>query len=93
MKILKKAKQKNVELDKDYYTIKDINEMLDSREICYFDTHINECHNHINYVDIFDEPIFRIFTENLKEIKVILDGGYYHTVAIGKNDKIYHVVL
>lgn len=93
MKILKKAEQKNVELDKEYYTMKDINDMLCNREICYFDENNNECYNHINYFDTMEETIFRIFTENLQEIKVVLYDGYYHTVAIGKNDKIYHVLL
>ena len=37
---------------------------------------------------------FRIYAEDLKEVKVIVDEyGHYTTVAIGKNEKTYFITL
>ena len=35
----------------------------------------------------------RIGTSELKEIKVVLDSGWYETVAIGKNGHTYYVTV
>lgn len=91
MKILKKAEQKNVILNREYYTDREIFDMLVNSEIFYFDREsktvsYNEC--------VFDdEDVFRIFTDKLSEIKVVLDNGFYTNVAIGKNGKTYFVEL
>lgn len=91
MKILKKAEQKNIVLNKDYYNIYQINAMLNLQEIFYFDSNSNICYENVT---MFGDVDFRIFTENLKEIKVVLDEyGYYTTVAIGKDDTMYYVNL
>lgn len=91
MKILKKAEQKNVTINKDYYTSYEINVMLAKHEICYFDKGFNNCYDAVSYWDIKEET-FRIFTDDLSEIKVALDEyNCYTTVAIGKNGKIYYV--
>lgn len=92
MKIRKTAEQKNVVLNNSYYTIYQINEMLEKREITYFDEHINECYEPIRYYEM-DEKQFRIFTEDLKEIKVMCIDGHYTTVAVGNNDKVYYISL
>ena len=92
MKILKKAEQKNVVLAKEFYTPNTVNEMLAAHEIFYFDKAINASHEKVSNWD-FDEHEFRIFTEDLNEIKVVLEDGYYTTVAIGKNGKTYFVTL
>lgn len=93
MKILKKASQKNVILNKNYYTQGQINEMLYNKEIFYFDEHFEPCYEQMLCYQIASNDL-RIFTENLSEIKVELDDIYHYTnVAVGKNGKKYFVAL
>ena len=91
MKILKKASQKNVEINTDFYNVYQINEMLDRKLIFYLDEELNQKHDNISSFDLFEgEYTFRIFTSNLKELKVVSDGGYYTTVAITNDgEKLY----
>ena len=42
MRILKKAQQKNVEINTDFYNVYQINEMLDRKLIFYLDNELNE---------------------------------------------------
>ena len=95
MKVLKKATQKNLILCKDYYSVVEIQGMLENRE-CFY---VNEktfdiCYNVLSYWGI-KEKVFRIFTEDIEEIKVVYNKefGCYETVAIEKNGKTYHVEL
>ena len=91
MKILKKAQQKNVEINTDFYNVYQINEMLDRKLIFYLDEEFNEKYDNISSFDLFEgEYTFRIFASNLKELKVVLDGGYYTTIAItNEGEKLY----
>lgn len=97
MKILKKAEQKNVVIRKECYTIHQINEMLSNREICHFEKNYpyTVSYKPLSFFDYgYEETVLRIFTDNLNEIKVILDkDGYYTTVAVGKNGTTYFVEL
>ena len=91
MKILKKAQQKNIEVNTDFYNVYQINEMLDRKLIFYLDEKFNEKHDNISSFDLFEgEYTFRIFTSNLKELKVVSDDGYYTTIAItNEGEKLY----
>lgn len=93
MKVVKKAKQKNVVLDRDYYLFYDIKEMLDNKEICYLDNNLNEAFDIYEYVKNFDNNDLIIFLGYDDEIKVALDEyGYYKPVLI-KNGKKYFIKL
>lgn len=93
MKIRKTAEQKNVTLNTEYYTQFQINEMLQLREICYFNENLKQTYEPLKSWDI-NETELRIFTEDLEEIKVVLDEyGHYTTVAVGKNGITYYVNL
>lgn len=77
MKIIKRAKQKNIVVDKDAYTVQEINAMLRTHTICYFDDEFNECYNEQGLLE-YDKKEYRVFTENLKSINVELNQyGYY----------------
>ena len=91
MKILKKAQQKNIEVNTDFYNVYQINEMLDRKLIFYIDEEFNEKYDNISSFDLFEgEYTFRIFTSNLKELKVVSDDGYYTTIAItNEGEKLY----
>ena len=91
MRILKKASQKNVEVNTDFYNVCQINEMLDRKLIFYLDEEFNEKYDNISSFDLFEgEYTFRIFTSNLKELKVVSDDGYYTTIAItNEGEKLY----
>ena len=91
MKILKRAEQKNIILNKEYYNIYQINSLLDQHIIFYIDSNHNVCYDNVY---MFGDVDFRIFTDDLNEIKVELDEyKYYTTVAIHKNGNKYNVVL
>lgn len=96
MKIRKRAKQKNVVLNKEHYTVYQLESMNKNKEIFYFDKDFNDKYDaEISHIGgVIDEIEFRIFTEDLEEIKVILDEcGHYTTVAVDKNGKVYYVCL
>ena len=93
MKVVKKAKQKNVVLNRDYYLFYDIKEMLDNKEICYLDNCLNEKHDVYEYVKNFDNNDLIIFLDDCDELKISLDEyGYYKPVLI-KNGKKYFIKL
>ena len=93
MKIRKNVQQKNLILNKDYYTPTDIREMLLNKEITYFNGVTEECYEPIALYEL-EDTILRIFTENLVELKVVVDDyGHYTNIAVGKNGKKYYVVL
>lgn len=82
MRPLKRAKQQNVELNTDYYTEVEIVNMYNNFEIDYLDPSIDP---------ELKRPV--IYTEDIKNLKIVLDEfGYYTTVAV-KNGKEYFVKL
>ena len=38
-------------------------------------------------------PVYMFIKDQMKEIKVVCIGGYYHTVAVTNNDEIIHITL
>lgn len=93
MKILKKAEQKNVTVNKYYYTLKDANELLLNNKVFYFDDNYNECKNELDTVT-FEDTVLRIFTDNIDRLEVVLDDyGMYTTVAYMKNGTRIYVEL
>ena len=91
MKILKRAEQKNIILNKDYYNIYQVNSLLDQHIIFYIDSNHDACYDNVY---MFDDIDFRLFTDNIKEIKVELDEyKYYTTVAVHNNGNKYYVTL
>ena len=95
MKILKKAVQKNVVLEKRQYSLNEINDLLNKKKIWYFDKETYDiCYDEINYIHDYWETEFRIFTYDLIELKIALDeNGYYRNIAIGKDHFKYFVNL
>ena len=95
MKILKKAVQKNVVLAKENYTVDEINSMLNERKIFYFDEkNLVVCYDEVSFFGKYDDTEFRIFTDKLIELKIILDeNGHYKSVGIGKDGYKYFVDL
>lgn len=85
MKISKKAEQKNLVVKKDYYSTKQLNEMLKLKTIFYFNENLSEEYDEIDSWEVKDLE-FRIFTENCKEIKVILDEYNDYNTAVLTND-------
>lgn len=92
MKVLKSATQKNVLVNYDWYTVNEINELLDKHIVFTIDDNFKESYEHVNYSDIKE---VRLFLDNVKELKVIYDRGYecYTTVAVLNDDKYIHVSL
>ena len=88
MKIRATAKQKNVVINKNMYTVSEINRMLLNREIVYFLENGCESRETLNG---YDNITLRIYTEQLTELKIICEDGYYETVAISKNGTVYYV--
>ena len=91
MKILKKAEQKNIILNKEYYNIYQVNSLLDQHIIFYIDSNQKVCYDNVY---MFGDVDFRLFTDDLKEIKVELDEyNYYTAVAVHNNGNKYYVSL
>ena len=85
MKKKKKAAQQNLMLDTDYYTREEIKRLKDLGIVC----DLKEM-----YKGTFEEETLVIFTEELKEIKVILDDyGMYKTVAVNFDNEKFFIKL
>ena len=82
-------------LAKENYTLDEINSMLNERKIFYFDEeNFVECYDEVSYFGKYDDTEFRIFTDKLIELKIILnENGFYKTVGIGKDGYRYFVNL
>ena len=93
MKVLKKAEQKNVILDKDFYTAKQLFDLLSSREIFFIDENIEVSFNPMRAFE--DTECFRVSLNEVNELKVVYNKeyGFYETVATMKNGKILHVTI
>lgn len=94
MKILKKANQKNLVVKKEHYTVKRINELLKSKTIFYFaENGLLEKYDEIDTYDM-KKLTFRVFTENCKEIKVLLDEyNDYNTAVLTNDNKMLYVEI
>ena len=92
MKVLKSATQKNVSVDGGWYTVNEINELLDKHILFTFDDSFNESYEHINITNI-DEV--RLFLNKVKELKVIYNKemGCYATVAVLNDGSYIYVRL
>ena len=97
MKILKRAEQKNVILNKYYYTEDEIKNMLNSGEIFFLNSSNSKKSGYEKYERLTKEGIdieLRIFTSDLKELKVVLDEyGMYTTVGETENGRRYYITL
>lgn len=93
MKVLKNATQKNVILDRDYYTTNQLCDMLHLEEIFYIDSEYNVSHNCMRAFD--DTECFRVSLNMVNELKVVYNKEFenYETVAVMKNGEILHVIL
>lgn len=92
MKIAKRAQQKNIIINKDFYTAQQVKRMLEAEEIFFWDpTFVS--HSFENWRKLDCVPELRVFTADLKEIKVVLEDGFYQTVAVGKNGITYYVSI
>ena len=84
MKPLKKAAQKNVQVNKDCYTA-DIADLIDIQGI--FDL------SSVSGVSA-DEGDYRVSLAHVKDLKVVLDEyGYYNTVAVMNSGETVFVNL
>ena len=83
MKILKRAEQRNFEVDYCHYTEKELEQMHKAGKVFTIDEVFN---NGKNYDDTY-----RIDAEEVKELKIVCDeDGFYRNVAILKTgEKIY----
>lgn len=93
MKIRKTAEQKNIVLNHYYYRPVECEELLEKNEAFYL--HNNEiCYDADSYWER-KQPTLRVFTANLKEIKVVYDkpSESYTVVGIGVNGKTYYLQL
>lgn len=93
MKVLKKANQQNVILNKDFYTEYKIKMLLEERKICFFNEDLNECYDYLTYSKFYEEPCLRLFLEKGDEIKVECVEGHYRNVLIKNNKEKYFVIL
>ena len=89
MKTLKKASQRNVLINKYYYSETELKEMMDYDRVWYLDDDYN-CSRNYKGVDVMNLDL-RIECENA-ELKIICKDGYYTNVLI-KNGKEYFVEL
>lgn len=94
MKTLKNAKQKNVLVNCDYYTIDEINDYLDQHVFFRFNKKFEVSYDNITSYT-FEGRTVRLFLENVKELNVIYNRGYqcYTNVAVLNNGTIIYVNL
>ena len=92
MKVLKSAKQKNVLVDGGWYTVEEINELLDKHILFTFNVDFKVSYEHINYSDIDN---LRLFLNIVDELKVIYNKEMecYATVAVLNDGNYIYVRL
>lgn len=96
MRILKSAQQRNMGIDKGMYTLNEINDMLEAREVAHFtEGDYRECYDPISSMSEYEQTNVRIFTSRLAEVKVVYhkEYGFYCNVAVGHDGKEYFVTL
>ena len=91
MKILKKAEQKNFVVKRDFYTVDDLFKMYKKGYIeCFDDDYLEKTFN--NVYEINREDVFRVFVDDINEIKVVyVDeyGFYANVVVMNSGEKIF----
>ena len=94
MKVLKSATQKNVLVNRDYYTIDEINCYLDKHIFFTFNEKLEASYEHISSYALEDIPV-RLFLEDVTELKVIYNREFqcYTNVAILNNGTNIYVEL
>lgn len=92
MKVLKSAKQKNVLVDYEWYTVNEINEFLDKHILFTLDDNFKVSYEHVNYSDVKN---VRLFLNKVKELKVIYNQEMwcYSTVAVMNDGNYIYVRL
>lgn len=89
MKTRKNTTQKNIEVNKLFYTDKQLYSMLMLDKVFYFDNENNPSHRPLNY---YDDITIRLPLSETKEIKVIYseEFEFYTTIAVtNTNEQIY----
>ena len=93
MKILNKANQRNVILDKDHYTAIEIRNMIRSKNAF----NINDTGFELDYDEMYDNQIMeldvRIPLRNGGELKVVLDPYGYYANVYKRDDFEVYVIL
>ena len=94
MKTLKKAEQKNVLVNRDYYTIDEINDYLDEHIFFTFNKKLGFSYEHITPYALEYRSV-RLFLEDVKELKVIYNREFqcYTNVAVLNNGISIYVEL
>lgn len=94
MKVLKRAEQKNFIVNKDMYTENDIENLMYQGFVFWFDDNMATRMDSVEWFK-YDETVFRIYAENIEEIKVVYNKeyGFYETVAILYNGDTIHITL
>ena len=105
MKVLKRANQKNVELDCEMYDFDSILRMLERKTIVYFKDYkdangrfdhmeaTNKFDDYDDYKNAIETHSLRVYLNDKKEIKVICEDGYYQTIVIDTNDEKLYVKI
>ena len=97
MKINQKAEQKNVVINTDYYTEKEIERILrdDIDTFFFYEGVVHGSYK--KYTELKNEGYeveLRVFTSDMKTLNVVLDKyGFYTTVAVMNNGHKYFVSL
>lgn len=93
MKILKHAEQKNFIVNKDMYTERTIQALMDMGFVFWFDDNFTEHYTTSKW--LWDEKEYRVYASNIEEIKVIYNKeyGFYETIAKMFNKEIIHINL
>ena len=94
MKVLKRAEQKNVLVNRDYYTIDEINGYLDAHIFFTFNEKFESSYEHITSYALEDRTV-RLFLEDVNELKVIYNKELqcYTNVAVLNNGTNIYVEL
>ena len=94
MKVLKRAEQKNVLVNRDYYTIDEINCYLDEHIFFTFNEKLEVSYEHITSYTLEDRTV-RLFLEDVTELKVIYNREFqcYTNVAVLNNGTNIYVEL
>ena len=94
MKVLKNAKQKNVVVYREFYTIEEINKYLDSHVFFTLNEKFEASYEHVTS-SILEGREVRIFLKNVKELKVIYDREFqcYINVAVLNNGNNIYIEL
>ena len=92
MKVLKSAKQKNVLVDYECYTVNEINELLDNHILFILNDDFKVSYKHVNHSDVKN---VRLFLNKVKELKVIYNKEMwcYSTVAVLNDGNYIYVRL